>query len=47
MVPERALQAFKGGKQPTAIPGYDNCESQQQAAWHNDSGGVIVAHIAV
>lgn len=47
MVPERVLQAFKGGKQPTAIPGYDNYESQQQAACHNDPGGVIVVYIAV
>lgn len=45
MAPEGATQAFRGGKQPIILPSYDNYESQQQPEWHNDSGGVIVAHI--
>ena len=43
MVPEGAMQASKGGKQPTVLSSYDAYEPQQQPAWcHNPKCVAVV-----
>jgi hypothetical protein len=44
MVPEGALHAYKGGKQPIVLPSYDASKLQQWPECKNNPKGAAVAH---
>lgn len=45
MVPKGAMQASRAWRQPTVLPSLGTNELQQCLTWHDNTKGMIVAHI--